>query len=665
VQGDLGDNGALDNAVLKASLAQAAANLDPALVAVNLSQRYASLGVTFSATDISNWIDQDGDGIVGKFEFQVADAAPSSTFTFPTYVTERLTDLSVAASAGQLSVNGAPVTGAVSVHAGDVLSVSPNAGSFPNGVLPIFLTVGTTQVARVEFVSGLLAIEVTPQNQNVAKGLLQQFTATATFSDNRTADITASVSWSSSAPWVASISLYGLARAEALGTATIRATSGAVSGSSDFTTTAALLQSFTVSPARVFTGVSKTRQPVITGTYSDGTTANISSLASWSSNDPAVATVDAQTGLITGVALGSAGIDVTVGSLTQTVPVDVVGNVWSPGTNLAQGRRTHTATLLANGKVLVAGRVGFAYSGNEIYDPTTGTWAPAGAFSLSREGHTATLLPDGRVVVTGGVGYMPAYTYVEIYNPALNQWSAGANMSLARTRHSATLLPNGTVLVVGGSDQPGVYASAEIYNPASNSWSAAASLTTSRASHTATLLANGTVLVVGGAQTQTPEGSVTAVTGTAEIYDPSTNTWSPAASLSSARERHTATALSDGRVLVTGGMNMGVRVAGAEIYDPATNTWSPAGTMSEARIGHTATLLDSGNVLVIGGLSAASQYLSSTEVYDPAANTWAAGPSLGAARKDHTATRLLDGTVIVIGGGDASTAYLPTTELYW
>ena len=105
----------------------------------------------------------------------------------------------------------------------------------------------------------------------------------------------------------------------------------------------------------------------------------------------------------------------------------------------------HTASLLPDGKVLIAG--GGYESGSEIaelYDPTTALWAFTGYMNTSRQCHTATVLAGGAVLVAGGdSGYLNTYSSSEVYNPTTGLWTNAGAMNNDRTRHTATLLPNG------------------------------------------------------------------------------------------------------------------------------------------------------------------------------------------------------------------------------
>jgi hypothetical protein len=156
---------------------------------------------------------------------------------------------------------------------------------------------------------------------------------------------------------------------------------------------------------------------------------------------------------------------------------------------------------LPNGKVLVAGggnSSGFLYS-TELYDPASGTWTATGSLNITRSLHTATLLANGLVVVAGG--YSPysggILASAELYDPASQTWTTTGALNNARDYHTATLLPDGQVLVAGG-EYMSALASAELYDPASGVWTTTDSLNTARECHTATLLPNGQVLVAGG-----------------------------------------------------------------------------------------------------------------------------------------------------------------------
>ncbi|KFE69701.1 kelch repeat-containing protein [Hyalangium minutum] len=331
---------------------------------------------------------------------------------------------------------------------------------------------------------------------------------------------------------------------------------------------------------------------------------------------------------------------------------------WAATGSMASPRYQHTATLLPNGKVL---NVGGRYNGGstdivamaEVYDPATGTWSAAGSLVAPRFQHTATLLPNGKVLVAGGrgTGYLAS---AEVYDPVTGSWSAIASMASPRLLHTATLLPNGKVLVAGGYTGSSYTASAEVYDPATGTWSATGSMVAPRYVHTATLLSNGKVLVAGG------YNSSSTYLRTAEVYDPATGFWSAVGSMSTYRGFHPATLLANGKVLVSGGNRSSTdSSATADLYDPATGTWSVTGSMVSIRSGHPAVLLPNGKVLVAGGSGT-----STVESYNPALGTWSAAVPMAAVRSGHTATLLTNGTVLVSGGTNGSSGVLTTAAVY-
>ena len=329
--------------------------------------------------------------------------------------------------------------------------------------------------------------------------------------------------------------------------------------------------------------------------------------------------------------------------------------------SMAGPRVAHTATLLNNGKVLVAGGMdakGTPLATAEIYDPSNGTFALTGSMMAARHHFAATLLPNGKVLVTGGLDTSgnPLAT-AELYDPTAGTFSATTgNMVYVHASHTATLLNTGKVLVVGWGN-----VIAELFDPSAGTFTATGSMVEGRVSHTATLLSSGKVLLTGGIQGAPP---ATTVLAEAELYDPATGSFSQTlGSLATARQWHTASLLSNGEVLVTGGMvdNSGTATATAELYDPMTEMFTATtGSLTTARALQTATVLKNGTVLVVGGENANSP-LATAELYDPTAGTFSTTGGMANTRESHIATQLNDGTVLVTGGSGSGPG---TAEVY-
>ena len=263
-----------------------------------------------------------------------------------------------------------------------------------------------------------------------------------------------------------------------------------------------------------------------------------------------------------------------------------------------------------------------------LSSPTPGEtagWQATGSLITGRTDHTATLLDNGQVLVAGGYGAAGYLASAELYDPVTKTWSAtNGPLATARSGHTATLLSNGQVLVAGGKNAGGWLGSAELYDPVEKTWSTTGAFTPARVWHTATLLGTGKVLVAGGSNSLGLTSTV--------LYNPGTATWSNTTGpLAIASSYHTATLLGTGKVLVAGGTNIvnsrSVYFTRSELYDPVPSTWSGTGALATGRCWHTATLLGAGQVLVAGGFNGSR--LASAELYDPVAKTWSAttGPS--------------------------------------
>lgn len=361
--------------------------------------------------------------------------------------------------------------------------------------------------------------------------------------------------------------------------------------------------------------------------------------------------------------------------LTATVPPPAHAKgadfgVWSPTPNLPQGHVEHTATLLNDGRVLVAGGTdvrGVATAGCELFDPKTNRWVHAASMMSARAAHAATLLADGNVLVTGGqtgrsIFPIQVRASAEIYHPKTNSWTSVAPMHAVRRMHSSIRLHDGRVLVVGGTNwAPGSpraavqQEQAELYDPGRDRWSLAGAGLPPLVGEAATLMPDGTVLVTGGTT-----DTALATTG-AELFDAATNQWHATTwPMATSRYGHTATLLPGGKVLLVGGYTAQEQpVSGgviypvnellttSEMFDLRGNTGVRVGYSTIPRFEHTATLLRNGTVLVVGSAYASD---ADSQIFDPKNTEQWVSTGMQMDRYLHTATMLADGRVLIVGG---------------
>lgn len=385
---------------------------------------------------------------------------------------------------------------------------------------------------------------------------------------------------------------------------------------------------------------------------------------------------------------------VSSGAASETNPVlanEDQGSFSQTG-SLNDSRASHTATLLPDGRVLIVGGWGTEQCKGEnsvcqemrttaeLYDPKTGKFTKIGQSITARTGHTATLLPNGTVLIAGGLqdqdpfeGSTKKETNAVIYDPATGKFKATGDLNIARFDHTATVLPDGKVLIAGGGA-----ASAELYDPRGGKFTLLTSkMAEARTDNTATLLPDGKVLLAGGIRNGTNKDYLSS----AELFDPESGKFIPTGNLTSERADHKATLLKNGKVLIIGGRNKGGYLDSTELYDPATGAFSKAadlpptrgGYTDTARAGYTVTLLPNGKVLICGGIDNSGGLSNNFKLYDPAANLFNTFiiPSEFSVPENHTATLLHDGNVLIVGGvnpyddGIAARNYtLPDALLY-
>ena len=365
----------------------------------------------------------------------------------------------------------------------------------------------------------------------------------------------------------------------------------------------------------------------------------------------------------TALALGLAAL-ITVGlvAATATPALAQSSGTWMMTGSLNTPRCAHTATLLQNGLVLVAGGESASstiLSSAELYDPSTAKWTVTGSMSTARMQHTATLLENGQVLVAGGVNSV-FLSSAELYNPATGRWTTMGSMTQPRSSHGAALLENGEVLVAGGvtpngsptSTNGSPTANAEIYDPTTGTWRTTGTMPYA-ATAQATRLQDGQVLV--------PQGSV------GELYDPSKGDWSLTSAMYFNQPSTDAVLLPNGDVLIFGSPNS--TTYSSEFYNPSTNVWARTFGQNYGNIlSGPLTLLQTGKALLAGGAGKYRSIIRSAMLYDPATDYWTLTGALNQARRNHTLTLLPNGQALAAGGvglnSSGATIVLSSAELY-
>ena len=304
------------------------------------------------------------------------------------------------------------------------------------------------------------------------------------------------------------------------------------------------------------------------------------------------------------------------------------------------------------------------------------------ALNIARRGHSATVLSNGKILIAGGENRNGFVTEAEFFDPATGTFSVTGNLNVARADHSATPLSDGRVLIAGGRGVVGLLNSTEIFDPVSGAFTNGPSMKNARAGHTATTLADGRMVLAGGDES-----------GTLEIYDNSTNAFTfLSVTLATPRAFHGATLLNDGRILIVGGTALGGSgVKSGEILDVANCNITAGGDNTEdEHLRPLLRVLPDGKVQIIGGSDHEVM-----EIYDPAvdrfgthahvfpfgdshpellqqimdAPTRAAMFRPGASsillnRSGHTITELpVTNEALIAGGADSNAAFLNSTSI--
>ena len=407
----------------------------------------------------------------------------------------------------------------------------------------------------------------------------------------------------------------------------------------------------------------------------------------------------------------------TAGTFTETGPPSII-------------RPISTLTALADGRVLLAGgslhpemfedseQAALADPASaEIWDPASGRFERTGQMSVGRYGHTATLLPDGRVLLAGGGNDDGLLSEAELFDPRTGTFRRVGNMAAERVYAAAAQLADGRVLVTGGFTGDSVSSGAELFDPSTQTFSAVGPMAVGRAEHTATTLPDGLVLVAGGGLLSSSGALDGDATPTAELFDPATGEFQAVGSMTTERTLHAAVRVGE-RVLIVGGQNIDGSPRTAELFDPATGTFLPAGRaptgaydttasilpdgaalvttgaatpvlwapaevaardpggrapagraftaveLPTLRYGQTATALADGRVLIAGGIDIRSgEPTAAAVLFDPRIGATTA-IQMQLAHSDHAAVRLGDGRVLIVGGPEPAELFDPATETF-
>jgi hypothetical protein len=320
-------------------------------------------------------------------------------------------------------------------------------------------------------------------------------------------------------------------------------------------------------------------------------------------------------------------------------------------------RLFHTATLLADGRVLLAGGQGSngsALDTAEVYEPKTDTFSPTSSkMKKNRSQFTTTLLPDGRVLLVGGFDGSSSLDTAEVFDPNTMSFLTLAGFSCEGCRLNE--LPDSRVFLSGGSSPSSSIVS-------SNAAPVPALPLAFPRSHHATLALDGAVLLAGGFPPASGDASV-ALTSI-ERHDPVLGS-QIIADLNAPRAHHSATRLSDGRMLFVGGVSSGKTVDTFEIWTPGEAKPSVTGTLARPRSHHAAALLPDGTVLLAGGLNDSGPEFS-VEVFDPReTSTPGKTPFVTVSQanlgRDTRAAFLVDGSVL-LSGEVGSARYVPSQK---
>lgn len=325
------------------------------------------------------------------------------------------------------------------------------------------------------------------------------------------------------------------------------------------------------------------------------------------------------------------------------------GEIFDPATGVSTlldskmsiSRVNHSTTLLKNGKVLIVGgsstrssTTGELLASAELFDPLTEQFTLTGSMRFARSRHTATLLDDGRVLIAGG-GNEVSYSKsrgrwtAELYDPETGTFSMAGFMTAPRQNHSATLLDDGRVLIAGGAmgtATSNLLSSTEFFDPATNRFVKGPDMSGARIYVGSIKLRDGRVLM--GPQLEyhvLPAffGELPLhITHDTEIFDPASETFIQITPPSTSAYMHEVGdyqtfALLDGTVLRADGGDELWEFPVTHIFNPETNSYSYAGSVKYPRWEKNGVMLKDGRPLEMGGYTMLNGFITQIEIYTP------------------------------------------------
>lgn len=355
-------------------------------------------------------------------------------------------------------------------------------------------------------------------------------------------------------------------------------------------------------------------------------------------------------------------------------------------------RTTHSATLLPDGRVVIIGGVSTALPNSltnlvEVYDPNTGTFSALGTIQLPRRNHSATLLPDGKILVAGGwtgtSPIPPSTPNMEIFDPATGTSEYIGDMAVARADHRVAALSNGQVIITGGRTDGPFLRSAEIFDPLLllrpedlyAFYQEFANLTLENQQlwqfyNEATNVIWGLTVTNNNLQGQLEYANDALTNLQAQLDELEPNPFRMLSDSTLPRTRPFVFTLPDGRVAIQAGTILDSpfqRVI--SVFNPQTERITTVATNIDIRIGHMGNVLPDGRIIYSGGSirhypSGPDVITNSTEIFDGSTSNVVYGPSMVQPRMAGLSINLADGRLLMFGGRNAANTFLPQSEIY-